>query len=93
MTEVFPLLVYMLCLVTSAACAWLLARNYRRTGMRLLLWSSTCFILLTVNNLVLVLDLWLWPEIDLRMVRVMLSLTAAGSLIWGVIWEDEGETL
>ena len=93
MTEIFPLLVYLLCLIASAACAWLLARNYRRTGMRLLLWSSICFSLLTANNLVLVLDLWLWSDVDFRMVRVILSLTAAASLIWGVIWDDEGEIL
>jgi hypothetical protein len=31
MTEVFASIVYLLCLLTSAACAWLLGRSYRRT--------------------------------------------------------------
>lgn len=90
MTDLFPGLVYLLCLLASAACAGLLARNFRHTGMRLLLWSSICFSFLTANNLVLVLDLWLWPDIDLRLVRVGLSLAAAASLIWGVLRDEVG---
>lgn len=89
MTEAFPAAVYMLCLLTSAACAWLLGRSFQRTGMRLLLWSSICFIFLAGNNLVLVLDLMVWPDVDLSLVRLALSLAAVSSLIWGFIWEGE----
>jgi hypothetical protein len=91
MTEVFAAIVYLLCLLTSAACAWLLGRSYRRTGMRLLLWSSICFAFLAANNLVLVLDLVVWPELDLRLARLLLALAAVTSLIWGFIWEAEEE--
>ena len=91
MGELFPATVYGLCLLTSAACAWLLGRSYRRTGMRLLLWSSLCFALLAANNLVLVLDLLIWPELDLRIVRVALAIAASLSLIWGFVWEAEEE--
>ena len=88
MGEVFPAVVYILCLLTSAACAWLLGRSYRRTGMRLLLWSSICFALLAANNLVLVFDVVIWPDdVDLRLVRHSLALAAIVSLIWGFIWE------
>lgn len=88
MTEIFPTIVYVLCLLTSAACAWLLGRSYRRTGMRLLLWSSVCFALLAANNLVLVLDLVVWADdVDLRLLRQGFALAAAVSLIWGFIWE------
>lgn len=88
MTEIFPTIVYVLCFLTSAACAWLLGRSYRRTGMRLLLWSSVCFALLAANNLVLVLDLVVWAEdIDLRLLRQGFALAAIVSLIWGFIWE------
>jgi hypothetical protein len=87
-TEIFPTIVYVLCLLTSAACAWLLGRSYRRTGMRLLLWSSVCFALLAANNLVLVLDLVVWADdVDLRLLRQGFALAAAVSLIWGFIWE------
>ena len=91
MTEIFPGIVYILCLATSAACAWLLGRSYRRTGTRLLLWSAVCFLFLAANNLVLVLDLVVFPRADLRVERLLLSLAAAVSLIWGFVWEVEEE--
>lgn len=91
MTEIFPTIVYVLCFLTSAACAWLLGRSHLRTGHRLLLWSSICFALLAANNLVLVLDLAVWPSVDLRIVRLLLSLTAVGALIWGFVLEVEEE--
>jgi hypothetical protein len=60
--------------------------------MRLLLWSSICFLLLAGNNLVLVLDLVIWPhDVDLRLIRQGLALAAAASLIWGFIWEGGEE--
>ena len=39
------LFVYVLCLLTSLACAVLLLRSYRQTRIRLLLWSGLCFAL------------------------------------------------
>ena len=92
MTEAFPTIVYVLCFLTSAACAWLLGRSYRRTGMPLLLWSSVCFALLAGNNLVLIFDQVIWPDdVDLRLLRQVLALAAVASLIWGFIWEVEEE--
>lgn len=92
MAEAFPATVYILCLGASVVCAWLLGRNYRRTGLRLLLWSSFCFGFLAINNLVLVMDLLLWPNLDLRLVRVALSLAASASLLWGFLMEAEGNS-
>jgi len=89
MTEIFPTIVYLLCLLTSAACAWLLGRSYSRNGTRLLLWSSVCFGFLALNNLALVLDLVIFPTSDLRLARLLLALAAVGSLIWGFAWEME----
>ena len=91
MTEIFPAIVYVLCLLTSAACAWLLGSSHRRTGNRLLLWSSICFTFLAANNLVLVMDLVVWPDLDLRVTRLLLALAAAVSLIWGFVWAVEEE--
>jgi hypothetical protein len=88
MTELFPTIVYVLCFLTSVACAWMLGRSYRGNGTRLLLWSSICFVFLALNNLVLVLDLVVWPtEVDLRLPRLLLALAAVVSLIWGFVWE------
>jgi hypothetical protein len=89
MGETFPTIVYVLCLLTSAACAFLLGRSYARSGVRLLFWSSVCFGFLAANNLILVLDLIIFPAGDLRLVRSGLALAAVVSLIWGFIWDRE----
>lgn len=93
MADVFPTVVYILCFLTSAACAWLLGRSYRANGTRLLLWSSVCFVFLALNNLALVLDLVVWPspEVDLRLPRLLFALAAVVSLIWGFVWQAEEE--
>lgn len=92
MAEVFPAVVYVLCFLTSAACAWLLGRSYSATGTRLLFWSSVCFAFLSANNLALIVDLLVFPQIyDLRIVRLSLALAAVMSLIWGFIWPVEEE--
>jgi hypothetical protein len=87
--QLFPAAVYLLCFATSAACAFLLARNYARTRARLLLWSALCFGLLAANNLVVVIDLLLLPQMDFRLVRLLLSLSGVGVLLFGFIWDLE----
>ena len=89
MGELFPAVVYVLCFLTSAACAFLLGRSYMRSQVRLLFWSSICFLFLALNNLVLVIDLIIWPEGDLRIVRSLLALAAVVSLVWGFVWDRE----
>jgi Family of unknown function (DUF5985) len=83
-----PAMVYALCFVTSAVCGWLLVRSFRRNRSRLLLWSAACFVLLAVNNLLVVLDLvFLPPDIDLTPLRAASSLAAVSVLLFGFIWE------
>ena len=91
MRELFPAIVYILCFLTSAACAWMLGRSYRRSRVHLLFWSSVCFTFLALNNLVLVFDLVVWPspKVDLRLPRLVLALAAVVSLIWGFVWDAE----
>jgi hypothetical protein len=85
----FPAAVYILCFLTSGACAYLLARNYKRTGTRLLMWSGLCFGLLALNNAVLFIDAVLVPTIDLAIFRLGLSLAAVSVLLVGFIWDLE----
>ncbi|MFL6844072.1 MAG: DUF5985 family protein [Allosphingosinicella sp.] len=91
MQALFPAIVYLLCFATSAACAWLLARSYRRSGARLLLWSGLCFVFLAANNLLLVLDLLVLPQVDMRVARLLLSLAAVAVLLFGFVWDLEEE--
>jgi hypothetical protein len=86
---IWPTIVYALCLATSAACAWLLGRTWRRTRARLLFWSALCFALLALNHLFVILDLLVLPNLDLRLPRVALALAAVTVLLYGFIWKRE----
>ena len=90
MSSAFPAVVYILCFLTSTACAWLLGRSYLRTRAQLLLGSCVCFALLALNNLALVLDRLVLPDVDLRLVRLLLALAAVCTLLFAFIW-DLGE--
>ena len=89
MQETFPAIVYVLCFVTSSACAWLLGRSYLRTRARLLLWSSASFVLLAGSNFLLMVDLLVFPDVSLRVGRLLFSLAAAAVLIFGFVWDLE----
>jgi hypothetical protein len=79
--------VYLLCLLSSAVCAWLLARRYARSQTRLLLWAALCFGLLALNNLLVVLDLLVITSVDLSLARLFASLVGILILLYGFIWE------
>lgn len=81
--------VYLLCAVTSLACAVLLLRGYVRSRVRLLLWSCLCFVGLALNNILLVLDLIVLPERDLSLLRNLPALVGLALLVYGLIWEAE----
>lgn len=87
MNDVLGQVVYLLCAATSVACAVMLIRAYRRTGTALLLWSSLCFVLLAINNVVLVFDFLVFPHHDLSMYRSLAALGGLGLLVFGLIWE------
>jgi hypothetical protein len=89
MSLLAPKLVYLLCLATSLACAGLLARAYRRSRGRLLLWCAISFSLFAVNNLLLVADLVVFPTHDLWAWRQFSAAAAIGVLLYGFIWERE----
>ncbi len=81
--------VYVLCAVTSVACAALLARGYLRSRVRLLLWSCLCFVGLALNNLLLVVDLVLYTQGDLSLPRSASALAALSLLVFGLVWDSE----
>ncbi|MBV6323764.1 DUF5985 family protein [Duganella violaceipulchra] len=81
--------IYGLCTLTSLACAWMLLTRYRRNGVRLLFWSGLCFIGMSVNNVLLVLDKLVFPQVDLLPLRLASALVALLLLLYGLIYEDK----
>lgn len=84
-----PIAIYVLCLLAGALCTWLLLRGYRRSGARLLLWSGLCFGFLSLNSLVILIDILLLPLGDLQLLRHIASLAAVGTLLFGLVWEGQ----
>lgn len=89
MDDLGPSLVYTLCLVASAVCAFLLLATWRRQRTRLLFWTALGFVFLAVNNLFLVADLVLLPTVDLWPWRQAASAASVAVLLYGFIWEAE----
>jgi Family of unknown function (DUF5985) len=56
---------------------------------RLLFWSGLCFVGLSVNNMLVVLDRIVLPSVDLLTWRLVASLVAMLLLLYGLIWQDE----
>jgi Family of unknown function (DUF5985) len=80
--------IYVLCAATSVLCAWLLLRAYARTKFGLLFWSGLCFVGLSINNLLLVVDT-LVPAVPLLTWRLVAALVALLLLLFGLIWEEK----
>lgn len=81
-------LIYSLCALTALLCAVLLLRGYLRSRFRLLLWSGLCFAMLTINNVLLVLDALVFTEVDLSTWRLVLGLAAVLLLVSGLVLES-----
>jgi hypothetical protein len=79
--------VYLLCAATALACTALLLRGYFRTQTRLLLWCGLCFLALTAENIVLYIDVVLYPDVYLLPVRRGVALIGVTALLYGLIWE------
>ena len=82
-------IIYSACMLTALLCAFLLFRAYGRLRHRLLMWSGLCFAGLTLNNLFLVLDKLVFPNIDFSVARSASALFAMAVLLWGLIWDSE----
>jgi hydrogenase/urease accessory protein HupE len=82
-------IIYGLCAAAAAICAFMLLSGYRVQQYRLLLWSGLCFVGLTLNNLLLVLDKIIFPQVDLSVWRTVVALAAMMTLVYGLIWDVE----
>lgn len=79
--------VFVLCALASIACAVLLARSYRATGLRLLFWSAICFAAFAVNNLLLLVDVGTPGGQDFTLLRLIPIVIGLSVLIYGFIWD------
>ena len=80
---------YLVAVLSSGACALLLFRGYLRRRIRLLMWSGICFIALTINNVALFVDLVVFPDLDLRLTRLIPALIGMTLLLYGFVWDSD----
>ena len=81
--------IYGLCALSALLCAVLLLVAYRRSGYKLLLWSGLCFVGLTLNNMLLVVDKLVIPYYDLSIWRSVTATCAMMVLLYGLIWDTK----
>lgn len=89
MTGWIPTAVYILCLLTSVTCAMLLLRAYRASRTKLLLYTALGFGFLALNNLFLVGDMVVFPNVNLWPWRQAASFGAVAVLLYGFTFEVE----
>jgi hypothetical protein len=80
---------YALAILSSLTCATLLTRAYFQRGVRLLMWSAVCFVGLTINNVALFIDLVVFPDVDLRLLRLVPALLGMSCLLFGFVLDGE----
>jgi hypothetical protein len=82
-------LIYALCSLTALLCAWLLLQAYKRSRYKLLLWGGLCFVGLTINNFLIIVDKFLVPYVDLFTWRLVVAFVAMAVMLYGIIWDSE----
>lgn len=82
-------LIYSLCAMTSFFCAWLLLRAYREQPSTLMFWFGVFFAVQACNDVFLVVDKLVMPDIDLSLYRYAVGLMAVGVLLYGLIMRTE----
>ena len=81
-------IIYTLCALTAIVCAGLLLRGYARNRHKILLWSGLCFVVLSLNNVLLILDKIVFPAVDMSTWRLLVALFAPLLLLYGLISEE-----
>lgn len=82
-------LIYLLCTLTSLACALLLLRSYLHSRHSLVFWSGLSFAGLSLSNLLLLLDKTIFTNTaDLLTLRLSVALIAMLFLLYGLMQES-----
>lgn len=82
-----PAIIYGLCLMASAGCAFLLSRAFQKSRVPLIGWTAVSFCFFALNNFILVLDMLVVPGTDLWVWRQVAAAAGLGVLIVGFVWE------
>lgn len=81
--------VYLLCAFTSFLCAILLFKAFRKNQFRLLFWSSMGFTGFAISNILLIVDLLVFPEVTYIIhFRSIPALVGMITMIYGLIMEE-----
>ena len=79
-------IVYILCALTCLGCTGLLIGRYRKTRADLLFWSAIAFLLISVTNVLLFVDLVIMgPQTDLSLYRNGATLLGTIVMLYGLI--------
>lgn len=82
-------IVYILCALTSLLCACLLYRAYTKNKFRLLFWCSLGFMGFTLNNILLFIDVIVFPDVTyIIYFRTLPALIGMIVMIYGLIMEE-----
>lgn len=78
--------VYVLCALTSLACAVLVARAHLRDPSSILRWTTACFVLLAISDAMLVVDLSIIGDTtDLAPWRNAIAMVGLLALLYGLL--------
>ncbi len=83
-----PAVAYVICAVTSAVSAFLLARSAKGPGSRLRFWSAMFFAGQTLNNILAFVDVFLGPKVDLALAPNLVALVSTLVLLYALVWES-----
>jgi hypothetical protein len=75
--------------LTVGLCAVLLLRAFVRVRKRFLLWCGLCFAGLTVSNALLIVDLFMFPDISIYPQRLMVAAGSMLAMLYGLVFESE----
>jgi hypothetical protein len=77
--------IYILGALTCLLCTVLLLKRWMATKLGLLFWSGICFLTLTMANILLFVDRILVPQVDLAVLRHIVTLLAIAFMLFGLI--------
>jgi hypothetical protein len=78
---------YVVTILTTLFCSVLLLRAYARVRRGLLLWSGLCFAFITLDSILVLADMLLFPSVDLYTWRLASVAIGVSLLVFGMVWE------